>query len=175
MSIITPSDQNLFQGSKYQLTFIRLPYVNWFLQDINIPGIETHAASQVTPFIDAPLPPDKMTYESFSMTFLIDEQLWSWTTVSDWLKGMTFPDNFEEYKNLSLQQQLQLGSKTPQYSDAILTIFSNKNNPILSLNFQDMFPITLSGINLSVKDDAQVIKTATAEFKFTNYQISRQI
>lgn len=175
MPSLNPIDQNLLQSSKFALSFFRLPYIQFFLQEINLPGIMTNSATQVTPFIDVPLPADKMSYENFSMTFLIDEPLWSWTSVNDWLKGVTFPDSFDEYKNLSLQQRLQLGNKQPQYSDAVLTLFTNKNNPILTINFQDLFPVSLTGISLSVKDDATVIKTATAEFKFTNYKISRQV
>jgi hypothetical protein len=38
-----------------------------------------------------------------------------------------------------------------------------------------MFPVSVSGIQFSTQDNATAVKTATAEFAFTNYQISRQI
>jgi hypothetical protein len=170
-----PTDQNLLQGSKFQLSFSRLPYIQFFVQSVNLPGISTSPVVQDTPFIDAPLPADKMRYEYLTMSFLVDEPMYSWTTVQDWLKGITFPDTFDEYKNLSLQQRLLTANKKPQYSDATLVILTNKNNPILSVNFQDMFPISLSGIDFSVMDAATAVKTATASFGFTNYQVSRQV
>jgi hypothetical protein len=173
--LANPTDQNLLQASKFAMSFVRLPYVQFFVQAVNIPGISTTPAVQQTPFIDAPVPGEKMRYDSFRMTFLVDEPMWSWTSVNDWLKGVTFPDNFQQYKNLSMQQRLQVANKKPQYSDGILTILTNKNNPILTINFVDMFPTSLSSIEMSTKDDASIIITATAEFAFTNYNISRQV
>jgi hypothetical protein len=170
-----PADQNLLQGSKFQVAFARLPYIQFFVQAINLPGISSTPAVQTTPFVDAPIPADKLKYENFSMTFLIDEPLWTWTSVNDWIKGLTFPDSFQEYKNLSIQQRLLTANKKPQYSDAQVTILTNKNNPILAVTFQDMFPVSVSGIQFSTQDNATAVKTATAEFAFTNYQISRQI
>lgn len=152
--------------------------MSWFCSKVNLPGINMAGEpAQVTPFIDAPLPGDKMTYDPLTITFLIDEQMYSWTTIQDWIKGVTFPDNFNQYKNLNLQQQLQLQQKItggkPQYSDAMLTVFSNKNNPVLSISFIDVFPISLSPVEFSVAESATDIITGTASFKFTNYNINR--
>jgi hypothetical protein len=170
-----PVDQNLLQSSTFQVSFSRLPYIQFFCQEVNIPGIMTNPAKQDTPFVTAPLPADHMTYEYFSMTFVVDEALWSWTSVQDWLKGIAIPESFQQYKDLSIQQRLQMRTKQPQYSDAILTVFSNKNNPILSVQFTDMFPINLSGIQFSTRVDAATIITARATFGFTNYDINRQV
>jgi hypothetical protein len=172
---LNPNDQNLLQGSKFSLSFVRLPYIQFFLQEVNIPGITTNPTQQPTPFIDAPVPADKMVYERLDMTFLLDEPLWAWTSVNDWLKGLTFPESFDQYKNLTLQQRLQTQNAKPQYSDAILTVFTNKNNPIIQLNFIDVFPVTLSSITLSTKAPATDVLTASASFAFTNYTIQRQM
>lgn len=170
-----PADQNLLQSSTFQMTFSRLPYVQFFVQDVNIPGIRVTPDKQVTPFVDAPLPGNKAVYESLIMTFAVDEALWSYTSVQDWLKGIGIPESFQEYKNLSMQKRLQMASKQPQYSDGILTVFTNKNNPILTISFTQLFPVSLSGIQLSTKVDASTIITATAEFRFTMMQINRQV
>jgi len=170
-----PVDQNLLQPSTFKISFSRLPYVQWFLQKVNVPGISTSPQIQETPFINAPIPSNKMTYEYLSMTFTVDEGLWAWTSVADWLKGLTIPDSFQEYQNLTLQQRLQMQSTRPQYSDAILTILSNKNNPILALQFTEVFPVTLSGLQLSTQEDATTIITATAEFGFTSMDVNRQV
>lgn len=170
-----PADQNLLQSSTFQMTFSRLPYIQFFLQDVNIPGISVRAANQDTPFVNAPLPGNKTVYEALNMTFAVDEGLWSYTSVQDWLKGIGIPESFQEYKNLSIQKRLQMANKQPQYSDGILTIFTNKNNPILTISFTQMFPESLSGIQLSTKVDASTIITASASFRFTMMQINRQV
>ena len=170
-----PADQNLLQGATFQLSFSRLPYIQFFIQKINIPGIITNPQTQPTPFINAPLPANKMTYERLSITFAVDEALWSWTSLHDWLKGLTIPESFQEYKNLSMQQRIQMQSSTPQYSDCILTVLTNKNNPIISFHFSEVFPVSLTGIDFNVQADATQIITATGEFAFTNYDVNRQV
>lgn len=169
----TPVDQNLLQASKFSMTFTRLPYVQFFLQRINIPGISTNPAYQQTPFIDVPVEPDKMTYEKLTMTFLVDEPIWSWTSINDWIKGMTFPDNFQQYKQLTMQQRIQMQSNKPQYSDGTLTVMTNKNNPIMQVLFEDLFPISLTSVDLGVAITATEVVVATAEFAFKGYQINR--
>ena len=170
-----PTNTNLTQGSKFLLGFVRLPYMNYFCTKVNIPGLSAGEALQQTPFIDAPVPGDKMVYDPLEITFLIDEPLYAWTSIQDWIEGMTFPEDFDQYKNLSMQQRIRLTSigAKPQYSDAQLTILSNKNNPILQVNFTDVFPIALSSIHYGTEMTAEQVITGTATFKFTNYDIIR--
>ena len=54
------------------------------------------------------------------------------------------------------------------YSDAFLMILSNKNNPILNVNFQNVFPTSLSG--LDYKQGATDVEYMTADVTF-KYQI----
>lgn len=170
-----PQNQNLAQASKFLLSFDRLPYITWFCKRANIPGISAGEAVQVNPLIDAPLPGDKMVYAPLEITYLLDEELYSYTTLLDWIKGITFPDSFQEYKKLSLQQKLQMQNShvRPQYSDATLTVLTNKNNPVMTVKFIDVFPIAISGIDFDTSVSAETILTATGTFKFTNYHIER--
>lgn len=170
-----PADQNLLQSSTFQITFSRLPYIQFFIQQLYIPGINVPAQMQDTPFINAPLPGNKLTYEAIIMTFAIDEGMWAYTSLQDWLKGVGIPESFEEYKNLSIQKRLQMKSAKPQYSDAAVTVFTNKNNPILTYNFTDVFPESVTGIQFSTQQDASMILTATASFRFTAMDVNRQV
>jgi hypothetical protein len=173
-----PTNQSLAQASKFLLSFDRLPQVSWFCTKVNIPGMSVGNATQVTPFVDAPIPGDKIQYEPLNITFLLDEPLLTWTTIQLWMFGYAFPDNFQQYANLSLQQKLQMANMTntkPQYSDAILTIFSNKNNPIFQVKFTEVFPVSLSSIDWDTSLSAEFIMTGSASFKFTNYTIDRTI
>jgi len=173
MPTTSPNDQNLFQGSKYSLNFDRLPYIQFFVTSVNIPGMSTHDVSQDTPFRNAPTPGNKMEYDALAIEFLVDEQLRSWSSIRDWMSGIAFPESFDQYKALSLQTRIQTFGGKPQYSDASLTIYSNKNNAILKLAFSDVFPTILSGIQLSTADTALEVKKASAQFKFLNYDIIR--
>jgi hypothetical protein len=168
-----PSDVNYLQASKFLLTFDRLPFLTYFCTKVRLPGITAGEAVQQNPFIDRPVPGDKMIYEPLEVTFIIDEPMYAWTTVQDWIKGLTFPEDFDQYRGLSLQQRIQYRSQSPQYSDATLTIMTNKNNPVVTVHFTDVFPIGISSVDFDTSLDATNIVTGTASFKFTNYDISR--
>jgi len=169
----TPQDQNLLQGSKFTLNFDRLPYVEFFVQNVNIPGMKVNNLTQPTPFRNAPIPGNKIEYDNLIMEFIIDEQLLSWLSIRNWMSGYSFPESFEQYKNLSMQEKIQISGSKPQYSDASLTIMTNKNNPIITFSFSDVFPVSLGGIELSTKNSALNVKTCMAEFQFTNYDIKK--
>ena len=168
-----PTSTNILQASKFLLSFDRLPDMTFFCTEAVLQGVSVGQAFQYTPNIDAPVPGDKMIYNPLTINFLIDEQMKSWTSILDWIKGYTFPETTDQYKNLGLQQKLQLGFVQPQYSDASLIVYSNKNNPILQVQFNRIFPINLTDIEFSTKKSADDIMTASASFMFTGYTITR--
>jgi hypothetical protein len=173
------TNQNFAQSTKFKLNFSRLPYMTFFCNSVNLPGVSAGSTQQFTPFSDAPVPGDKIQYETLDVSFMVDEDYMSWFTIHDWIRGMTFPTSFSEYKNLALQQRTLPQSSMvarqdkPQYSDATLNIFTNKNNSNINIMFKDCFPITLSSIKFSTQDSADVIITGDASFKFAYYDINR--
>ena len=175
MSISTlPTNTNLAQASKFLLSFARLPNLTYFCTKVDVPGISVDSASQPTPGVTAPVPGNKFVYDPLNIRFLLDENLYAWTSILDWMKGYGFPENSDQYKNLNLQQRLQLADKDKmQYSDAILTYFTNKNNPVLQVKFYQIFPVSLTPINFDAAQSALEVLSATAMFKYTNYEIIR--
>ena len=57
------------------------------------------------------------------------------------------------------------------YSDAFLQILSNKNNPIVEVNFQNVFPTSLSALDFSQAATDVEYMVATAEFAYQIYEI----
>ena len=57
------------------------------------------------------------------------------------------------------------------YSDAVLQILSNKNNPIVEVNFQNVFPTSLSALDFSQAATDVEYMVATAEFAYQIYEI----
>ena len=170
-----PQNQNLAQASKFVLNFDRLSDMMFFCTAVNLPGMNMGNAMQQTPFKDDPIPGDKIIYENLNIHFLIDEDLQSWTHIADWMKGVSFPDDFKQYQNLTLQQKLQINNigNKPQYSDAGLIIYNNKNNPKIIVKFTDVFPVSLSSIEYNSQISAESVLTGTASFLFKGYEINR--
>lgn len=170
-----PSNQSLAQTTKFKLSFERLPEVTFFCQSINLPGLSTSEVAQNTPFVDLYSPGDKLVYEPLQLSFLVDEDYRSWFSVHDWIRGLTFPENFAEYDNLKNYSRFPAKEikGTPQFSDAVLTVYTNQNNPNLRITFKDCFPTSVSGLTFSTQNSADNIFAADATFRFSYFTIER--
>lgn len=175
MTILTrnPQNPNLLQPNKFQMNFSRLPNMQYFCQSVTVPGISMSEAIQPTPFIDVYAPGEKAIYDLLTVTFMVDEDLKSWLEIHDWIRAMTFPENFEEYKQLGRLSRNISNPEKPQYSDGALTILSSANNPIYRFKFYDLFPISLSTFVMNSQDTPDNIITADVTFRFTYFDVEK--
>ena len=181
MTVLTrnPANPNPLQPNKFLLTFGRAPNMQYFCQNVSVPGISLSEIPFNTPFVDIHSPGEKAIYDLLNITFIIDEHLKGWLEMHDWIRAMTFPTKFEEYKNMSRLNRYTSAasdiSKTfPQFSDATLTIYSSSNNPYLNFKFHECFPVSLSAFVMNTQDDPETILTADATFRYSYYDISLQ-
>lgn len=175
MTILTrnPQNPNLLQPNKFQMNFSRLPNMQYFCQSVTVPGISMSEAIQPTPFIDVYAPGEKAIYDLLTVTFMVDEDLKSWLEIHDWIRAMTFPENFEEYNQLGRLSRNISNPEKPQYSDGSLTILSSANNPIYRFKFYDLFPISLSTFVMNSQDTPDNIITADVTFRFTYFDVEK--
>lgn len=172
-----PKNKDLLQSTKFRVTFDRLPGTTFFCQTANFPGVSLTEIPRQTPFVDLYVPGEKLVYDTFNITFLVDEDLRAWTDIHDWIRAITFPTEFKEYLDLKRLDRVPLFRSEfeakPQYSSAILSVYTNKNNPNFRVKFVDLFPTTLSTILFSSQDSAENIVTADATFRFSYYEYER--
>lgn len=117
---------------------------------------------QVTPMVDLWKPGDKLQYDPLNLTFLVDEWLTSWKNIHDWMRGLTYPTSFTEYKKVKKEGLL---------SDATLTVLNGQNNPVMRYVFRDCFPTALSPINMSSTDDGGVTVTCDVTLRYNWYDV----
>jgi hypothetical protein len=166
-----PSNTNLLQPSKFILAFNRLPTVQFFCQEANLPGVSLGTADFATPLRDVPVAGNKLSYNEFDITFMVDEELKSWNELYKWLLAIGSPKSMEERQLLNVKQNKYTSDKS-YYSDSALTIMSALNNPLLRVNFQRMFPISISDIVFNTQLSADTIITATAKFQYEYFEIT---
>jgi hypothetical protein len=167
----SPSNTNNLQASKFILAFNHLPTVQFFCQEANLPGVSLGQAEFATPLRNVPVAGNKLTYNEFDITFMVDEELKSWNELYMWLLAIGSPKSIDERKRLTELQNTFTYQKS-YYADASLTIMSALNNPLLRINFQRMFPISLSDITFDTKLSADTIITATARFQYEYFEIT---
>lgn len=177
MTAITrnPTNPNMLQPNKFTLNFSRLPNTQYFCQGVSVPGISLGEVPQNNPFVDVYSPGEKAIYDLMNITFFVDEELTAWKEIHDWIRAMTFPVEFNEYRQLGrLNKQTSLSdSKKPQFSDAVLTLYSSANNPLYRFKFKDCFPTTLSSFVMSASDSPDTIITADTTIRFAYYDIEK--
>jgi hypothetical protein len=161
----TPQNTNYLQASKFILSFDRIPTVQYFCQQANLPGVSMGKAPINTPLLDIYSPGNKLNYNLLDITFTINEGATDWQELYNWFLSMATPTGLEERTRLSnIQSNRISGSKA--FSDATLTILSALNNPIIRVKFINTFPVSLSDLQFDTKSSADDTITATASFNY---------
>ena len=160
-----PENFNYFSPVSFRFNILKLPNVNFFCQSANLPGLTLGEAIQVNPLRDIPTPGDKVQFEELQLRFIVDEELENWLEMYNWLKGLGFPDTFDQ----------SLTKSDLRFSDATLMILTSNKNGQHRVSFKDAFPLTLSGVQMdsSVGDIDYV--TADATFAYTTYTVEKLI
>ena len=159
----TPQNTNLLQPTKFLLTFNRIRDTQYFCQTVNVPGVSLGEVIRVTPFLDMYSPGTKLSYEPLLIDFILDEDLQGWKNIYDWFLSMADPDGFEKRDG---SKELQTNK---HFSDATLTILSGLNNPILRIQYTNVFPLSIGDIRFDTTQSADTILTATATFRYQSY------
>lgn len=135
----------------FKLVLDRIPNVEFFVQRASLPGMNLGVAEIGTGFVKIPTP-GNISYDTFSVSFRVDEDMKAYKEIFDWMVELGHPDDLDQYKN----------SK----SDAKLLILNSKKNPSVAFTYTDAFPVYLSDISFDITmNDIQYV-TATAAFRF---------
>lgn len=161
-----PENTSFLQGNKFTFEFPTLPFLKYFCQSVNIPGIQTNAVAVETPFSNTYRHGDKLVYDQFEVSVIVDEDLRVWEESYNWLRAITFPHEFREYWR-------NTNGRSTAYHDGILTINTNANTPNLRFKFLNCHPVSMSGINFDTKLTADTTITSTISFRYDTYSIDR--
>lgn len=157
-----PQTNNYLANNRFQFFLKRCPNLTYFCQRANIPSISFGTSLQSTPTI-GPLKRPGTSYllEDISLGFLIDENMKNWLEIFNWMKSIGIYNTSTE--------PLKEKDKT---SDAFMIITNSAYIPIVGINFYNVFPTQLSGIDFdsSLTDTDPII--ANVILSYTHYEIS---
>ena len=190
-NIINREPTKLDYASPIQFRFkmTKIPKVEFFVQTANIPGINLGTATVASPLYDYPVPGDKINYQSLDISFLVDENLNNYKELHDWISGLGFPSNHQQFADLqagsadrfpgSTASSVAMGSKrTPAplaeggiYSDATLTVLNSKNIAKTEIRFKNVYPTTLGSLSYDIKASDVDYLQVQASFNYLHYDI----
>lgn len=167
-----PTNKNWLSPLGFKFQIHKTPSTNYAVQTVNIPSVSLGETQVPTPFSRLPLAGDHIIYGVLQIDFLVDEEMRNYKELLDWIKGIGFPDSFNQFKAIAGRTyDTSSGDGSGIYSDATLTILSSAKNPIININFRNIYPNTLTDINFSsTEDDVQYVK-ASCSFNIQGYDI----
>lgn len=161
-----PDNTNFIQANKFTFVIPTLPFLRYFVTDVNLPGISTSAVRVDSPFADMWRHGDKLVFEPLQMTVLIDEDLRTHQETYEWLQALTKPDNYAQYVR-------HVDKKISPYHDAILTLNTNAHISNLRYRFTHCHPVSLGGLQFSTSATAEFTMKADITFRYDQYYIER--
>ena len=182
-----PTKLDYSSPTQFRFLINQLPKVEYFTTEANIPGITLGEGQFNTPFKNIDILGDKLTYENLTISFIVDENLENYIEMHNWLTSIGFPKDrkqFSEFRGVTSNMSAKtrgesndigdVRASTPELamtSDCVMTILTNKNNPVVECRFRDTFPTSLSGLSYSQNQTDVEYLTATVNFKYTIYEI----
>jgi hypothetical protein len=156
--ITKPNNTALVQPTKYLLSFPEVSDTIYFCQKANLPGVQLGTAEQATPNLDLYHSGTKISYNTFDVSFLVNEDLTAWTQIYKWMIDLSSVENTYTKRKANKKQ-------------AVLTILSNLNNPKMRIKFTNPFPISLTDLEFDTTLSAEEHIVASASFRYDWFDI----
>ena len=171
LSCPLPSNINPLSPNGFNFTIQKIPSVNFFCQQVNLPGLTFGDPSFATPFVSVPIPGDHITYDNLAVNFLIDENMENYRAIWNWIIALGFPQSYDQYVTfINADQSGALSELAKNYSDGLLEILGGSNTKVATVQFVDMFPIALDTVLFqSTNQDVPYI-VGQATFRYSYYK-----
>ena len=168
-------NRNFLSPVGFKFSLKRAPGVAFFCNQANIPSMDLGIAEQPTYLRNIPTPGDKIQFGDLTLRFLVDEDLVNYMELQRWIRGLGYPENMDEFRQLEGEAVLpanfgQAGDNI--YSDGTLQILSSNLVPSFQVVFNDLFPYTLSTVTFDATDTDIEYFTADVSFKYTIYNLT---
>ena len=182
-----PDKLDYASPTQFRFGIHQLPKVEFFSTAATIPAIALSDVIVPTAFKSIPMMGDQLTYDNLSISFIVDEYLENYLSIHEWMTAIGFPKNrtqFSQFKSNTSNTPSTASSPSRDigdvqkptsanalFSDATLTVLSNKNNPIVNVFFRDLYPIAMSALDYNQGATDVEYLTATVDFAYQIYEI----
>tara|TARA_B100002019_G_C21246923_1_gene588884 strand:- start:219 stop:755 length:537 start_codon:yes stop_codon:yes gene_type:complete len=167
----TPDNFSYLSPVGFQFAVNKLPNVEYFCQGVTLPGISLQGIPVQTPFTAIPIPGDRIEFQELLIRFIIDEDMKNYIEIFEWMKGLGFPDNFDQYKEVQKSDPQNLGPESGIVSDAVLLILSGASTANLKFTFKDAFPTQLTSLTFDTNNEDIQYLQADATFTYRSFDI----
>lgn len=164
-----PKSIDLFNINKFKMNIHRLSYLDYFCQNVTIPGVTVPDFIQPSMHTNIRVPGTVVAYEDLDVTFLVTDDFKNWLELYDWTTRLTPTRSFKEIYPIG-----EKGKDNLVYSDLTITVLSNKSNRTMEFEFKRCFPIALTSIQLDASTIDASTTTATVTFAYSGYTVTHK-
>jgi len=170
-------NRNFLAPVGFRFNLQRSPGVAFFCNQANIPDLNLGVAIQPNPLRDIPVPGDKVDFGDLNLRFLVDEDLTNYMEIQNWIRGLGYPENTEQFDKLEKDGSSVLPKRYKSmgdqiYSDGTLQILSSNLIAKFNINFNELWPYSLTTLTFDATDTDIDYFTADVSFKYTMYNIT---
>lgn len=153
-----PSNRNFLNPIGYLLKLDIFEGTDFFCQSANIPDITMPTTEVPTRFRNIPvMPGGGVSFGDFNVRFIVDEELLNYNSIHSWIRNNGRADKDTNTPDI------------PEFSNAQLHIVTSQYNPAFVVDFRNIFPVSLSGMQFDATiNDVEYI-TADVTFKHQQF------
>ena len=175
-----PTNFDFARPTQFRFDMLKIPNTQYHITEVNLPGIAFGGDAILNSrYKSMPFMGDTLDFTPLEFTFLVQENLQNWREIWDWMTGIGFPTTPVEFSDAISEAEsektlLKRGKNVnPNVltSDATLTLLTNKNNPVIQVEFRNMYPTSLSGLSFNAQDTDASPLTATVTMNYDLYEI----
>jgi len=185
-----PTQLDYASPTQFKFSIVQLPKVEFFTTTAQVPAIALSDVVIPTPFKSIPIQGDQLTFDNLTVNFIVDEFLENYLSLHEWMIGIGFPKNRKQFSDFKTNTSntpatvrttastssdigdvQQASPNNALFSDATLTILSNKNNPIVNVLFRDLYPVAMSALEYDQAATDVEYLTASVDFAYQIYEI----
>ncbi len=156
-----PTNRNFLSPVGFQFDLELFSGVDFFCQSVNLPDISMPVAEIPNKFRSIPLPGSGgVQFGDLNVQFLIDEDLKNYMSIQNWIRDFGLTEGHASGLDKTSRGRIQ-----------VLTSNFNGN---FYVNFEELFPIALTGVNFDATPSDIDYVTATAVFKYTRYNVQTE-
>ena len=175
-----PDTLDFANASQFRFQLLKIPTTVYYTTAVNLPGIAFSGdAIMNSRFKAMPFMGDTLDFSPMELTFNVSEGLQNYREIHDWMTGIGFPKTPEQFaealRDSEVEKTVQIRGKLAMpnvlTSDATLTLLTNKNNPVIQVNFRNIYPTSLSGLQFNTQDTDATPLTAQVTMSYDFYEI----
>ena len=156
-----PSNRNFLNPIGYLLKLDKFEGVDFFCQAANVPDVSMPTTEVASPFRSLPIiPGGGVSFGDFSVRFIVDEDLKNYHSIHKWMRDV---GNADQMQRTTAEGDI--------FTRGQLHIVTSQYNPAFIVEFQQLFPTSLSALQFDATiTDVEYI-TAEVTFKHQRFFI----